>query len=74
MLLLMLAAVEFYDELCGVALEVGDVRPDGALPPEFEARKLAGPEVTPQQIFGVGGVSSEASCSGDGGWVSPSLK
>ena len=75
LLLLMLSAVQFNDKISGVALEVGDVQSDGALPSEFEACKLTGTEVAPQQLFGVGGVSSEASCSGGEAvfWLPPSL-
>ncbi len=46
-LLLVLAAVEFDDQFCCQALEVGEVPANGALPSEFEACKLSVPEVIP---------------------------
>lgn len=54
LLLLMLSAIEFDNQLAFGADEIGDVRPDRVLAAKLVAAQLTIPEVTPEQAFGIG--------------------
>ena len=50
----MLVSIELDDELRLEANEIGDVRPDKILPPEFISREFAIADMPPESSLGVG--------------------
>lgn len=56
--LVVLAAVHFYEELGGMAGEIGDSAADRLLEGEFAAGKAAIAQTSPEALFGFGGIAA----------------
>ena len=57
----MLSAIEFDDQTCAPASEIGNIRPDRILPCEFRPFDLASAQSLPQPRFHIRGVPSQFS-------------